>query len=369
MTDRNTFFELLQAGVWGRKAKLDSPPMSWQTVFDMVVQQSVAGVTLDALQSLPKDYMPEQKLLFKWISNACVIEKLNKQVNEAVSQLVSYLDVHSVPSRLMKGQGCASLYPHPLYRQSGDIDLFVGVEQYERAKNLIHFCGINIEHERVYDAHFTWGQVKVEMHRYETKLYWPSLNRRFQLICRQEEWREPLTFEVDGQRVAMFNATFNAFYIFVHFYHHFLQAGIGLRQVCDWMLIMKHYEHVIDWKRLHDYVTAIGAERAWNVFYGLTVEYLGVQLETVPEWMREYKAADVQFVLDDILKVGNFGKFGKSMQKRSFGGGFMANMESFIALFIRLLRISKFGRREVLAYPLWKVFCDRSMFNRYKSKH
>ena len=68
MTDRNTFFELLQAGVWGRKAKLDSPPMSWQTVFDMVVQQSVAGVTLDALQSLPKDYMPEQKLLFKWIT-------------------------------------------------------------------------------------------------------------------------------------------------------------------------------------------------------------------------------------------------------------------------------------------------------------
>lgn len=55
-----------------------------------------------------------------------------------------------------------------------------------------------------------------------------------------EEWRKPSFFEVEDQKVAMFNATFNAFYVFMHLYHHFLQVGVGLRQVCDWMLIMKH---------------------------------------------------------------------------------------------------------------------------------
>lgn len=369
MTDINTFFELLRAGIWGRKAELTSVPKSWQRVFDMAFQQSVIGVTFEGLQTLPKDCMPAQKLLLKWISSAFVIKKQNKQVNEAVAQLVSYLNVYSIPCRLMKGQGCASLYPNPLYRQSGDIDLFVGEIQYERAKNQVRARGVNIEMESTYDAHFTWGNVLVEMHRLEMKLYWPSLNRQFQQICRMEEWHEPTDFEVEDLKVTMFNATFNAFYVFMHLYHHFLQVGVGLRQVCDWMLIMKHYEHELDWERLHGYVLMVGAERAWKAFYGLTVEHMGLQLETVPEWMRGYKTADVQFVLNDILNVGNFGKFGESMQKRSFGGGIKANVWSFIVLTKRLLRVSKFGRRETIAYPLWKVFCDGSMFNRYKSKH
>lgn len=162
-----TFCEL----EYGAKGGVVFCPKELAEIFDMAVQQSVVGVTFEALQTLLKDCMPVQKLLLKWISNVCAIEKLNKQVNEAVDQLVSYLNVYSIPCRLMKGQGCASLYPNPLYRQSGDIDLFVGEIQYERAKNQVRARGVDIERESTHDAHFTWGKVLVEMHKLEMKLY------------------------------------------------------------------------------------------------------------------------------------------------------------------------------------------------------
>lgn len=285
-----------------------------------------------------------------------------------MAQIVSYLNKCGVSIRLMKGQGCALLYPNPLHRQSGDIDLFVGSKQYEHAKELIRAQGIEIEKESAYDAHFIWGNVYVEMHWQETKLYYPSNNKVFQLICRKEEWEKPDVTEIEGQHVEMFNPTFNAFYVFVHLYHHFMQVGVGLRQVCDWMLLLKRNEEEIDWDRLQKYVSAIKAGRAWKAFYGLAVEYLGLHLAEVPQWMENCNATDIRFVMRDILKVGNFGKFGASMQKRSFGKGILANMESFAALALRLFRISRFGYQEAFSYPLWRLFCDKNMFGRYKLK-
>ncbi len=70
-----------------------------------------------------------------------------------------------------------------------------------------------------------------------------------------------------------------------------------------------------------------------------------------------------------MLRVGNFGKYSDSMQNRSFNGGLQANMTSFWALSKNLVRVDRFAWKEALAYPLWRVFCDKNMFNRYKLKY
>ena len=368
MTNIDVFFELLRAGVWGRNALIPCAPASWLEVIEIAKKQSVAGVISDGLQTLPKELLPGKEEILGLFGITYSIEVWNKQVNMAVAQLVRYLNGHGVCSRLMKGQGCALLYPNPFHRQSGDLDLFVGCKQYERAKELIKAKGIAIEKEGPYDAHFMWGNVMVEMHWLEAKLYYPSNNKAFQQICRKEEWKNPTATEIGGQHVEMFNHTFNAFYVFVHMYHHFLQVGVGMRQVCDWMLLLKRNESEVDWDCLHEYVMNIRAERAWKAFYGLAVECVGLQLVGVPKWMRECNKADIHLVMQDILKVGNFGKYGASMQKRTFGKGVLVNMGSFAALVRRLFRVSKFGYQEVLFYPLWRLFCDRNMLGRYKSK-
>ena len=367
MTSSDIFFELLRAGIWGRDAILSDALTNWPEIIEIAKRQSVVGIISDGLQILPKELLPKKEQILNLLGLTYSIEVRNKQVNVAVAQIVAYLNNYGVTTRLMKGQGCASLYPNPLHRQSGDIDLFVGIEQYERAKDLIKAIGIVIEKESTYDAHFMWGNVLVEMHRLETRLYYPSNDKAFQQICRNEEWINPAVTEIEGQHVEIFNDTFNAFYVFVHLYHHFLQVGIGLRQVCDWMLLLKRNEARIDWNQLYKYVTSIKAERAWNAFFGLAVDYLGLQLAIIPNWMQTRKSSDIQFVMSDILKVGNFGQYGTSLQKRSFGKGILVNIHSFMALIARLFRVSKFGYQEALFYPLWKLFCDRNMMERYKS--
>ena len=367
MTTKNTeiFLELLRSGVWGLPIHLSKPPDDWHTIYNMSKKQSVQAVVFDGVQKLPKAFIPPKELVLEWYGITMRTEKISEAHERDLVSLIKFLSDCNIDNRLMKGQGCASFYPKPWHRQSGDIDLFVGERQYNKAQDLIRNHGVKIEKESVYDVHFTWGKTIVEMHKWETFFYYPFVNRRLQSICRKEEWNKSIVVNIGDQPIALFNATFNAFYIFVHLYHHFLQVGIGLRQICDWMLWMKHQEAHIDWERLHIYVQEIDAERPWKAFYGLTAEHLGLRLTVVPKWMQQYSQKDVDFILEDVFSVGNFGKYGDSIQKRSFGGGFLANIASFGALTKRLIRVSRFGPCEVVSYPLWRIFCDRAMFSRY----
>lgn len=190
-----------------------------------------------------------------------------------------------------------------------------------------------------------------------------------QYICRKEEWQKPMAITVANQQVMLFNPTFNVFYIFVHLYHHFLQLGVGLRQLCDWVLMMKAHEKEIDWNKLKLYLKDIEALRAWKTFYGLATEHMGLQLQQAPYWMATYSQKDVQCVLEDILTVGNFGRYGKSLKRRTFHGGLIANIGSCMSLLQRLFVINKFGRRETWAYPLCKLLRDHSVIKRYKKQH
>lgn len=359
------FLELLHSGVWGLPIHLSKPPDDWHTIYNMSKKQSVQAVVFDGVQKLPKAFIPPKELVLEWYGITMRTEKISEAHERDLVSLIKFLSDCNIDNRLMKGQGCASFYPKPWHRQSGDIDLFVGERQYNKAQDLIRNHGVKIEKESVYDVHFTWGKTIVEMHKWETFFYYPFVNRRLQSICRKEEWNKSIVVNIGDQPIALFNATFNAFYIFVHLYHHFLQVGIGLRQICDWMLWMKHQEAHIDWERLHIYVQEIDAERPWKAFYGLTAEHLGLRLTVVPKWMQQYSQKDVDFILEDVFSVGNFGKYGDSIQKRSFGGGFLANIASFGALTKRLIRVSRFGPCEVVSYPLWRIFCDRAMFSRY----
>lgn len=359
------FLELLRSGVWGLPIHLSKPPDDWHTIYNMSKKQSVQAVVFDGVQKLPKAFIPPKELVLEWYGVTMRTEKISEAHERDLVSLIKFLSDCNIDNRLMKGQGCASFYPKPWHRQSGDIDLFVGERQYNKAQDLIRNHGVKIEKESVYDVHFTWGKTIVEMHKWETFFYYPFVNRRLQSICRKEEWNKSIVVNIGDQPIALFNATFNAFYIFVHLYHHFLQVGIGLRQICDWMLWMKHQEVYIDWERLHRYVQEIDAERAWKAFYGLTAEHLGLRLTVVPKWMQQYSQKDVDFILEDVFSVGNFGKYGDSIQKRSFGGGILANIASFGALTKRLIRVSRFGPCEVVSYPLWRIFCDRTMLSRY----
>lgn len=350
------FFELLKGGIWNVdiKQSLFERHVDWPHIMQLAEMQSVIGVVFDGIQKLPKPLLPGMDLLMNWLGQSSHLEEKNKDHNKELHQLVDYLNSVGIASRLLKGQGCGTYYPNALHRQCGDIDLFVGMEQYERAKDALKAKGCIIERESKKDAHFGWNGIPVELHRLEALMYNPLLNDTFQKICRKEEWCSNSYVTIDGNKLAVMNPTFNVFLVFVHIWHHFVLVGVGLRQVCDWILMMNAEEQNINWDKLYYFLKRMGILRAWRTFYRLSVITIGLKLQNTPGWMEGACDYDVKLVLNDIMTVGNLGKHSETMRKRSIGKGITGNVGSYFALLKRLCKIFRFGRCEVIGYIVYK---------------
>lgn len=56
-------------------------------------------------------------------------KKTNAKLNARCAELYNILNEGHLKGCVLKGQGVALLYPKPEYRQSGDIDMWVGTSE------------------------------------------------------------------------------------------------------------------------------------------------------------------------------------------------------------------------------------------------
>lgn len=60
-----------------------------------------------------------------------------------------------------------------------------------------------------------------------------------------KEWKAGTQQSEEAIKILLPPATYNALFIFLHLYHHFMYAGVGFRQLCDWCrCIYVHYSEI-----------------------------------------------------------------------------------------------------------------------------
>ena len=135
-TEHKALFSLLRAGLWEREPDDLSPfPLTdaqWWEVYRMSVRQTVAGIVFRGLHHLPEEYLPADALMIHWVAKADRIERKNRRMDAALRLLLQRMGREGLHPLLLKGQGVAALYEHPLLRECGDIDLCFPSEKEER---------------------------------------------------------------------------------------------------------------------------------------------------------------------------------------------------------------------------------------------
>lgn len=299
------FFALLRAGLYpDLHLDLYLFPVGhtdWNTLFRLAKQQAVTGITFDGLSKLPVEYQPDVKLKMQWYSFVVRIEQSNELVNDRLCSLFSLYKSRGLNPVLLKGQGVAQNYPIPLHRQCGDIDIYVGTQDFDKSNCIAHELDIRDYEEGIteHHSHFKWQGVDVENHRIPAVLFGRKLIRAFNKHLK--EWYPGLsqTAVIHTSDIAVPPAAFDAVFLFLHFYTHFVLNGVGIRQVCDWvMLLHKHRPFVTD---------VLGFDMEWQTFGYIAVRYLGLPEKEMPYYTDKY-SDKAKRVIELILKDGNFGK-------------------------------------------------------------
>jgi hypothetical protein len=312
--DKNSraFFALLKAGLWEQSVcLLPYSPLNFDALYQMADEQSVVGLIAAGLEHVT-DMKVTKPQAIPFLKKVFSLEARNTAMNGFIGDLVSRLRGEGIDTLLVKGQGIARCYERPQWRASGDVDLFLNNENYEKAKAFLIPVAESVDKEDPARKHLgmkieSWS---VELHG---TLRGPLLKRINPMIDEvQKDLFENNRFRVwrNGEKdIYLPSPDSDVIFTFTHILQHYFGAGIGLRQICDWCRLLWTYHDEIDHSLLKKRLTAMQLLTEWQVFCAYAVHYLGAPPDVMPlynpnrRWI--WKAGMVNSL---ILDYGNFGQ-------------------------------------------------------------
>lgn len=331
----NVFLNLLKCAFWGTKPEVPSGFNQWMDVIKLAKVQSVLPLVADVMLKTPEiayELSDDTKARLKSIAIGSIGSHVT--LNRTLVTLVEELRKHDIEGVLLKGQGIARNYPVTELRQCGDIDFYVGTENYLKACEVLGNIAswkdnLNpMETTKHYDVRI--GIVTIEIHRYSDVNASAHYDRIYQRYSDEGLSKNLRVMEFAGVSVNTPADDFNAFYIFNHLMHHFLTSGIGIRQFCDWMMFLHRYKDSLDYGKLERIIKDMGMMGPWQSMGCVLVKYLGMPQEVFP-FYNPSKERKVKRILKHVMTEGNFGQERAFFKDRSGEGYFYGKMKSFFS--------------------------------------
>lgn len=337
------FFSLLRAGIWGTEVEVPQGFDQWGSVVRLAKIQSVLSLVGDVMLRTPsiaaqlKDDMKAGLKAFVMNSVAT-----HSMLNGCLIKVVSELRSHGIEGVLLKGQGIARNYPVTELRQCGDIDFYVGKENYLKAVEVLGKLatwkedGDPQKNTKHYDIRI--GKVTVEIHRFSDVNASSHYDRIYQKYSDKGLTENLRVLDFAGTSVNTPADDFNAFYIFNHLLHHFLARGVGLRQFCDWMLFLHRHHASIDRQALERILNEMDMMLAWQSLGCVLVKFIGLPQEEFP-FYDQTKERKCDRILQHVLTEGNFGHE-RSLTKNRKGEAYLyRKIKSFFLHIVRYCQI------------------------------
>ena len=314
------FFELIQVSI-GRRDALSRVPSAndWSALYGMSVKQALAGICFCGVQQLPMEqvmYLPKQ-LMMQWFALAEGIRQRNELMNRRCVEIQGILTSDGFRNFIMKGQGVAEIYNLNLdlnlnkdsnlglYRQSGDIDVYVE-GGYKKVMEYVNRTFPTKEVNELEIHYHCFDDAEVEIHFKPFSLRNPIMNRRLQRFFDEEceacftNW---ITLSSGGE-ITVPTLRFNLVHQMVHIFHHLFTEGIGLRQLMDYYFALLNLNNHKTNAKAYTSFYSLGMERFAQAVMWVMHEAFGMERE---QMLCEPDEKGGRMLLKEIMQRGNFG--------------------------------------------------------------
>lgn len=313
------FFELVSAGLWEKEAHLaPCGQVDYAKVLKMAREQSVVGLMAAGLGQVT-DVKTPHGLALKMVSKTLGLEQHNRAKNVFVNELMDELEREGIRAVMVKGQGLAQCYERPLWRASGDIDLYLDKDDFQKAKTFFRPRVDKFDPDDDYTRHInmTYKGWVVEIHNNQHSALSSRIDRVLDEVHRDIFYGGGVrTWDNGGKIITLPSADNDVILVFTHFLHHFYSGGMGLRQICDWCRLLYTYRESLNYGLLESRIRQMGLMTEWKVFGVLAIEYLGYPKDSMPLLndndndnldLDDNLRRKAERIMDFIMEVGNFG--------------------------------------------------------------
>lgn len=346
------FFSLMRLGI-GSQCELPDyiSDNQWELLYEIAKKQTMAGIVFSAIEKLPDDKRPPKELFIRWHILCERIKSENRRMNAATHKVVENFRKEGFRSVVLKGQGVALLYPAPLYRHPGDIDIWLEGTRKEITRYVRRF--VPDSNPVYHHIHFpVMKNVDIEVHFTPSWMNCYFTNRRLQNFFSKNadtEFCNEKIISDDGETATISTLAFNRVYILVHIYRHLFAEGVGMRQLLDYYMILVQGFSEDEKRELVRNLASLrllGFARAvvyvLHKVFGLSKEYMPVEPE----------CKQGEFLLNEILISGNFG-----IGDKRYGNMYSSSpFVRFVNKMKHTLRFLKYHPLEVIWAPFFRIW-------------
>ena len=278
----------------------------WKELYAIAKKQCLVGILFDGIKKLPAEHVGMKKeLLLLWMAESQMLKKANVRLNDAAIQVSEWFRKKGFRTCILKGQGNALMYPNPYSRTPGDIDIWVEGGD----KRVISFVRSISSHEKACYHHIefpSYKGVEVEVHYRPSFLLCFWHNRKLQKYyerVKEEQFSHRVMLGEQGE-IAIPTAEFNLIFQLTHIYAHLMNEGIGLRQLLDYYYVLLHAD-IKNLAELQRNLKHFGLWKFAGAIMYIMQEVFGMPASRLIVPPNEKYG---KFVLNEVLKAGNFGK-------------------------------------------------------------
>ncbi len=281
--------------------------INWLEFYKFCDKQAIIGIVFDGISQMDKLRMPSDDLL-EWMDYSENIKSDNYYIYQVCTEIQEKFSKAGYRSCILKGLGNALMYPNPLLRMSGDIDIWVDGSR-KNITRLLKSMKVDA-HENYKDASFYYKDVNIEVHfipTYLNNFYYNKRLKKFIEIKRNSQFENSIKIPYlsDNKNITVATDDFNVVYQMAHLYHHFFCEGIGLRHFIDYYYLLKRHDFDAERIDFGEY----GMKRFASGVMWIEQEILGLEghyIITKPNKKIGSK------ILKEVLCYGNFNHEGYS---------------------------------------------------------
>ncbi len=240
----------------------------WPLLYRLSARQGMLAIAWDGVERLvreeaiPPEHQPSRTQKIRWAVNVERIEQTYARQWAAACELAERYAAAGIRTVVLKGFAAAVRYPVPEHRPCGDPDCFLP-GAYEAGNRLAEQFGARVERDFYKHSHIVYKGLMVENHHFCTAIRGSRKAKRLERALQENLAQMPPT-PLNGSHLKLPSPLFNALFLTVHGWGHFLNEGITLRQLCDWAMLLRTDGEAIDWARFRELIS--GRDRGMYAF-------------------------------------------------------------------------------------------------------
>lgn len=295
--------------------------VDWEQAFTFLKEHEVTPFAWHAIKKTPQyaQSVPDAiQARMKSIVMASLI--CNECLMESQDRILRLFLENGIRCAVLKGTSVAAVYPQPVLRALGDIDLLVEQQSLDAACVLLKNEGY-IQTEEAHDFHigFHNPNVSVELH-----FAISDITNSKQEECIRAFMDNALENTgirtIDSYTFPVLSAAHQALSLLLHMERHWAAGGIGLRQLMDWCVFVQSHEASVWQEEIMPVLLKSGLLRFSAALTTACVSYLGLENQHAL-WCASTPMELAEDMMADILESGNLGQ---RLAERSTSALFLA---------------------------------------------